>query len=125
MRGASVPRFDDRRAAGRELGRHLSALVGFQPDRTIVLALPRGGVAVGYEVARELGVPIDVIVARKIGAPHQPELAVGAVTAGGYLVIDRDLIQTLQVSEDFLREEQRRETEEARRREFLYRKGKP
>jgi putative phosphoribosyl transferase len=90
VRTPAVPRFTDRRDAGR-------ALVGaLEPYRArpnaIVLALPRGGVPVGYEVARALGVPLDVFIVRKIGVPWEPELAMGAAASGGTTVLDEPLI---------------------------------
>jgi predicted phosphoribosyltransferase len=81
--------FDDRATAGVALGRELQRLPLRPP--LIVLALPRGGVAVGYEVARMLQAPLDVLVARKIGMPGQPELAIGAIASGGVLVYEPTL----------------------------------
>ena len=82
--------FADRSSAGRALGirlRSLVAIVGAVP-RPVVLGIPRGGVAVGAEAARELGLELDVLVAHKVGAPGEPELAVGAVTASGTVLIE-------------------------------------
>jgi putative phosphoribosyl transferase len=81
--------FDDRADAGRRLARALTHLRGEHP---VVLGLPRGGVPVAYEVARELGAPLDVLVVRKLGLPSQPELAVGAVGEDGVLVVNHDVL---------------------------------
>lgn len=118
-------RFADRHEAGRELGRRLLALPDLRRENTLILALPRGGVVVGYEIARQLNVPMDVIVARKLGAPGQPELALGAVTGRGHLVLDSELVRLLHVSDEYLAEETHRQTAEAHRREGLYRAGRP
>jgi putative phosphoribosyl transferase len=122
--GSNLAQFEDRREAGRRLAEYLSERERIDRANTIVLALPRGGVVVGYEVARRLGCPLDVIIARKIGAPQQRELALGAVSARGHLVMDVELVERLGVRSDFLRKERLREIEEARRREFLYRGGR-
>lgn len=88
-------RFADRYDAGRQLGPLLRALADEDP---LVLALPRGGVPVASEVARAIGAPLDVLVSRKIGAPFQPELAIGAVAEGGALWIDRGLCRVLDLA---------------------------
>jgi predicted phosphoribosyltransferase len=87
-------KFRNRSDAGIRLAERL-ALLG--EDRPIVLALPRGGVPVAAEVARALAAPLDVIVARKLRAPHQPELAIGAVSEGGVTFVDEELCQTLRL----------------------------
>lgn len=79
--------FHDRRDAGRRLAALLRDVAG---DRAVVLGVARGGVPVASEVARELGVPLDVVVVRKVGAPTQPELAIGAVAEGGVAFVDRE-----------------------------------
>ncbi len=79
-------RFADRQAAGRELAQLLAC---YRDEQPVVVALPRGGVVVGAEVARAFGAPLDVLVARKLGAPSQPELAVGAIAEGGAVYIDQ------------------------------------
>jgi len=91
----------------------------------IVLALPRGGVPVGVEVARALGAPLDVMVARKIGAPGQPEAAIGAIAGTDPPIYDRRSLDILGLSEDDLAPDVAREREEIRRREELYRDGRP
>ena len=88
--------FHDRAEAGRLLGRRLKHLRG---EDLVVLGLPRGGVPVAFEVARELGAPLDVIVVRKLGVPWHPELAMGAVGEGGALVLNRSLVERLGVSD--------------------------
>ena len=111
--------FRDRREAGRHLADLLAEYAG--RDDAIVLALPRGGVPVGYEVARKLGAPLDVFVVRKLGAPGQPEFALGAIASGGIRVLNRDAVQTLGVPASMIEEIARRELEELSRREQLYR----
>jgi predicted phosphoribosyltransferase len=115
--------FRDRREAGRFLA-ELLAEYGGRED-VIVLALPRGGVPVGYEVARKIGAPLDVFVVRKLGAPGQPEFALGAIASGGVRVINRDAIQALGIADHLVEEIARREQEELSRRERLYRGNRP
>jgi putative phosphoribosyl transferase len=91
-----IHRFHDRADAGRRLGRLLQPWAGANP---VVLGIPRGGVIVAAEVARMLDAPLGVLVVRKVGAPQNPELAVGAVTAGGLLHLDRPLIDRLGIDE--------------------------
>src|SRR5262249_9602689 len=90
-----------------------------------VLGLPRGGVPVAAEVARVLRAPLDVFVVRKISAPRQPELAVGAIATGGTLVVNDEIARQLGVDRDTLREEISREFRELQRRDRLYRGGRP
>jgi putative phosphoribosyl transferase len=114
--------FADRTDAGRLLGE----LVGQRRlSPTIVLALPRGGVAVGYEVARLLRAPLDVLVARKLGAPFQRELAVGAIAPGGVLVVDEPAIRYLGISDEEINRLVYAETVEMERRERMYRGEAP
>ncbi|MGZ6123953.1 MAG: phosphoribosyltransferase family protein, partial [Myxococcales bacterium] len=91
----------------------------------LVLALPRGGVPVGYEVARALRAPLDVVVVRKIGAPRQPELGVGAIAEGGVLVVDAPLVRELSIPTGKLEEIAEREMAELERRTRIYRGGRP
>src|SRR6266849_9861791 len=86
-------RFQDRADAGRKLAEKLMAYAG-RPD-VVVLALPRGGVPVAYEVASRLGAPLDVFVVRKLGVPGHEEFAMGAIASGGAIVLDRAVIQGL------------------------------
>lgn len=122
--------FADRRSAGRALAaalRHRFAGADGQPapDRPIVLALPRGGVAVAREVARDLGAPLDVLVTRKIGHPAQPELGVGAIAEGGDPVYDEMLLRELGLSRGELADVVDRERAELARRVEVYRSGRP
>jgi predicted phosphoribosyltransferase len=102
-------------------------LENYQGSNALVLAIPRGGVVVGYEIARLLNLPLDVVIPRKIGAPGQPELAIGAVAAedGTALILDENAVRMLHVSEDFIRQETQKEAAEIRRRSTLYREGRP
>lgn len=115
--------FRDRREAGRTLAKELSFLKG-QPD-VVVLAIPRGGVVVGYEVARALGAPLDIYITRKIGAPFNPELAIGAVASDGSVFLDHSMIENLGVSPDFVQREQERQMAEIQRRAKEYRGNRP
>ncbi|HEV7824326.1 MAG TPA: erythromycin esterase family protein [Mycobacteriales bacterium] len=115
--------FRDRRDAGRVLA-GLLARYAQQPD-VLVLGLPRGGVPVAYEVATALGAPLDVFVVRKLGAPGQEELAMGALAGGGVVVIDDDVVRALEVTPQQLQEVARRESAELARREQEYREGRP
>lgn len=110
--------FNDRRDAGRRLAKGLSTGEG---DRLVVLGIPRGGVVVAYEVARHLRAPLDIVIPRKVGAPGNPELAVGAVAQDGTLVLDRAMVDLLGVSDTFLKEESARQRAEIERRLRLYR----
>jgi predicted phosphoribosyltransferase len=113
--------FPNRCAAGRELGAELARL---DLQRPVVLALPRGGVPVGYEVAHLLGAPLDVLVVRKVGAPGQSELAIGAV-ASGVTVFDDEMLSMLGIGADYFEAAARRERLEAQRREAVFREGRP
>jgi putative phosphoribosyl transferase len=112
-------RFRDRREAGRKLAAQLSAYSG-RTD-VLVLALPRGGVPVGYEVATALGVPLEVFVVRKIGLPWHEELAMGALASGGVRLLDKDLIRVARVSEEEIERITAQEQAELERREKQYR----
>jgi erythromycin esterase-like protein/predicted phosphoribosyltransferase len=116
-------RFRDRREAGRLLADKLTAYAG-RPD-VIVLALPRGGVPVGYEVARALGAPLDVFVVRKLGVPGYEELAMGAVATGGVRVLNDQIVERLRIPDYVIDAVAAREEQELRRREILYRGGRP
>jgi predicted phosphoribosyltransferase len=108
--------FRDREQAGKALAVALKGLAG---DEVVVLAIPRGGVVVGCEVARALGSELDVVVTRKIGAPGEPEFALGAVTQNGGVIIDEAAIKMLGVKRDYLDGEiasQRKEVEDRMRR---------
>jgi putative phosphoribosyl transferase len=111
--------FVDRADAGRRLAAKLTHL---RDRRPIVLALPRGGVAVGFEIARALEAPLDIVLVRKIGVPWQPELAVGAIVDGARIdrVIDRNLVAMLSIPEDYLEKEADRQAREIERRRKVY-----
>lgn len=113
----------DRRTAGRLLAQLLGSYAR-RPD-TIVLALPRGGVPVGYEIARTLHVPMDVLIVRKLGVPGHEELAMGAIASGGAYVLDNDLAAQLHVSRDQIARVVEHERAELRRRETAYRDDRP
>lgn len=115
--------FRDRRDAGRQLAERLLDWAG-RPD-VIVLALPRGGVPVGYEVARRLGAPLDVFVVRKLGVPGHEELAMGALASGGVRVLNPEIIQSLGISTEVIEGVTAREAEELARRERAYRGDRP
>jgi putative phosphoribosyl transferase len=115
--------YTDRRHAGRVLADYVRDRVELAD--AVVLALPRGGVPVGYELARALGLPLDVFVVRKLGLPQQPEVAMGAVASGGFRVLDTALIQRAQVSEAELAQVERTEWKTLRAREEQYRRGMP
>jgi len=112
-------RFRDRAEAGRLLGERLRRFAG-RPD-VVVLALPRGGVPVGAEVARSLQAPLDVFVVRKLGVPGHEELALGAIAPGGVRVLNRELIDALDLSPEWLEAIDARERRELERRERSYR----
>ncbi|MGV3743303.1 MAG: phosphoribosyltransferase [Burkholderiaceae bacterium] len=118
MLGDSPP-FKDRRDAGLQLA---SALMYLKKDRPVILALPRGGVPVAYEVAHELMAPLDVLVVRKIGAPGYAELGIGAVVDGEHpqTVLHEDLIRQLNVPASYLAEETQRQLVEIERRRKCY-----
>jgi putative phosphoribosyl transferase len=110
----------------REAGRVLAELVRQLPPRdSVVLGLPRGGVPVAFEVARALHAPLDVFVVRKLGVPGHEELAMGAIASGGVCVLNDDVIDSLRIPPAAVDEEVRRETFELRRREEVYRDGRP
>ena len=106
-----------------ELAQHLTVYAG-RTDVT-VLALPRGGVPVAYQVALALGAPLDVYVVRKLGLPGHEELAIGAIASGGVRVLNEDIIQNLDVAENLIDEVAGREFAELQRREQLYRGERP
>jgi len=114
-----MERFMDRRDAGRVLAQKLSAYAG-QTD-VLVLALPRGGVPVGYEVALALHAPLDIFLVRKLGLPGREELAIGAIASGGIRVLNNDIIRVLNVPEEVINIVARNELQELQRRERNYR----
>ncbi|MFF0724325.1 phosphoribosyltransferase [Streptomyces sp. NPDC004134] len=126
-------RFHDRSEAGRALARRLrdgrpeagAAPAAGAPRGAVVLALPRGGVPVAYEVARALGAPLDVLLVRKIGHPHHPEYGLGAVAGDAPPLYDPAALAGSGLTERDLAATARREGAELRRRESLYRGGRP
>ena len=116
-------RFADRRQAGRALAHRLERYAG--RDDVLVLGLPRGGVPVAYEVARSLGVALDVLVVRKLGVPEQPELAMGAIAGGGIRVLNDDVVRWYHIPPEVVESVVRQEERELTRREQAYRNGRP
>lgn len=114
--------FRDRADAGRQLANKLTEYAGRD---VVVLALPRGGVPVGYEVARALGAPLDVFLVRKLGVPGHEELAMGAIASGGVQVLNEDVLQLHGITEEELKAAAQREEQELERRESAYRDGRP
>jgi putative phosphoribosyl transferase len=112
--------FIDRVDAGKRLA---EALADFHGKNAVVLAIPRGGVVVGYEIAAALVLPLDVIIPHKLGAPENPELAIGAVAEDGSMVLDDNLVAYLGVCKGYIEEESSRQRAEIQRRMTLYREG--
>src|SRR5438105_8012842 len=116
-------RFRDRTEAGRLLGQELKRRLG-KNDNLIILALPRGGVPVAYEVAEALDAPLDVFIVRKLGVPGHEELAMGAVATGGVRVLNDDVVRMLDIPQDAIERVTQNETAELKRREQKYRDGR-
>src|SRR5438552_18065576 len=116
-------RFHDRADAGWKLASRLTSFANRHD--VLVLALPRGGVPVAFEVSRALKAPLDVFVIRKLGMPGQEELAMGAIAGGGVKVLNYDVVQTSGISSQMIETVASREAEELVRRERLYRGNKP
>lgn len=114
-----MEQFQDRRDAGKRLALELARYAN--RSDVIVLALPRGGVPVAYEVARALHVPLDVFIVRKLGLPGREELAIGALASGGIRVLNHDVIRVLNVPDEVINLVAQREQQELQRREQLYR----
>jgi putative phosphoribosyl transferase len=114
--------FRDRAEAGRRLAERLYA---YREEDPIVLALPRGGVPVAYEISRALDAPLDVFIARKLGAPDQPELGIGAVAQGGTRVLNERIVERLGIPDAYLDFVTRREQAEVERRLLLLRGDRP
>src|SRR5437867_2695800 len=112
----------DRMEAGRILAERLKPLVANQ--NVIVLALPRGGVPVGFEVAQALHADLDVFLVRKLGVPGHEELAMGAIASGGVRVLNHDVVEQLRISPAVIERVMEREKLEIARRERLYREGR-
>jgi putative phosphoribosyl transferase len=116
-------RFADRFEAGRALAQKLAGYAG-RPD-VVVLALPRGGVPVGYEVATALGAPLDVFIVRKLGLPGHEEYAMGAIASGGVRVLNPEVTVPMRISDEVIASVTAREQQELERRERLYRGDRP
>lgn len=115
--------FTDRRDAGIQLAEKLKHYRDFKG--VLVLALPRGGAVTGFEIARAIGAPLDVLIVRKIGFPGQPELAIGAISETGTVVLNQQIIYYSGVPEKYIEDEISAQKEEIVRRIRLYRGGKP
>lgn len=115
--------YEDRYRAGKILARELQGYVN-QSD-TLVLALPRGGVPVAYEVALALSLPLDVFMVRKLGVPGHEELAMGAISTGGYRVFNQDIIESLGISKSTIEAAIAEQQQELQRRERVYRGSHP
>jgi predicted phosphoribosyltransferase len=115
--------FENRIQAGRLLGQ---AMTGYakRPD-VIVLALPRGGVPVGFEVARMIDAPLDIMLVRKLGTPGQEELAMGAIASGGVYVLNADIVAAIDISQEAIEAAATTERQELERRERAYRGDQP
>lgn len=113
--------FMDRRQAGRLLAERLAPLAG---ERPVVVAIPRGGVPIGFEIAQALGAPLDVLAVRKLGAPRNPEFGVGAITEDGTSVLDSKTARRVGMTQELLDETVAREVRELRRRIERYRDGR-
>ena len=115
--------FKDRRDAGKKLAQKLLSYAE-QPN-VLILALPRGGVPVAYEVAQALKAPLDIFIVRKLGLPGREELAMGAVASGGIRVLNSDIIRMLSIPEEVIHFVAKNELQEVQRRERLYRRNCP
>lgn len=116
-------RFRNRSDAGRILAGKLSQYAN-HPD-AMVLALPRGGVPVGYEISRILNIPLDVLIVRKLGVPGNEELAMGAIASGGIRILNRNVVESLKIPPDAIEAVEKREFLELMRREAAYRGNRP
>src|SRR5438270_3185334 len=115
--------FQDRHEAGRQLAAELTEYAG--RDDVVVLALPRGGVPVAFEVAQALGAPLDIFLVRKLGVPGREELAMGAIASGGVRVVNDEVVRALGITDEELDAAAAEEEQELRRREEAYRDGRP
>jgi putative phosphoribosyl transferase len=115
--------FRDRKDAGKQLAPLLKHYTK-HPD-AIVIGLPRGGMVIAHEIASNLSLPLDLICPRKLGAPNNPELAIGAISAQGDVYFNADIIEQLNVSEEYLQRVMQKEQRVAQEREHLFRNKKP
>lgn len=118
-----IARFRDRKEAGQALAEELAPRVRGD-ENLLVLALPRGGVPVGFEIAEKLGAPLDVFIVRKLGVPGHEELAMGAIATGGVRVLNEEVVQSLGIPPQWIDRVADREQQELERREQSYRKGR-
>ena len=115
--------FKDRKDAGKKLAQKLSAYS--ERPNGLILALPRGGVPVAYEVALSLRIPVDIFIVRKLGVPGREELAFGAIASGGVRVLNGDVVRMLSIPDEVINFVAKREFQELQRREQLYRGNRP
>jgi putative phosphoribosyl transferase len=115
--------FKDRTAAGQALAQKLAAYANC--PNVLVLALPRGGVPVGFEVAKALNAPLDVLIVRKLGVPENEELAMGAIASGGVRILNQGIISQIQIPHDVIDQVTTQEQRELERRERMYRGDRP
>jgi predicted phosphoribosyltransferase len=115
--------YRDRRAAGRDLAARLAGYAG--RSDVLVLALPRGGVPVAFEVVEALGAPLDVFLVRKLGVPGQEELAIGAIASGGVCLLNDDVVRALRINPEVIDRIAATEQAELQRRERQYRGNRP
>jgi len=115
--------FHDRQEAGQKLAQALEKFKNAK--EAIILALPRGGVVVGFEIAKALNLPLDIVVPRKIGAPDNPEFAIGAITESGEGIFDQETIAFYRISKEYIKKTVAEEKKEALRRLKLYRGDRP
>ena len=115
--------FANRSEAGRRLAERLKGYEGH--PQALILGLPRGGIPVAFEVSKALGLPLDVFVVRKLGAPGREELAMGAIASGGAQVLNPDVVEWLRITGDTIAGVQAREQRELTRREAIFRAGLP
>jgi putative phosphoribosyl transferase len=115
--------FPDRTAAGRLLAKDLADYANH--PGVVVLALPRGGVPVAFEVAKMLNTPLDILVVRKLGVPNNEELAMGAIASGGVRILNEDIVRQTNISAEVIEQIVAREQQELERREQLYRDNRP
>jgi len=114
-------RFASREEAGQKLAEKLKK---YKKENPVVLAIPRGGIVIGAKIAKALSAPLSLIIIRKLGAPGNPELAIGATTSKGGLIVDRELIDKLEITQNYLHTEHLKQLAEARRREKAYLTGR-
>jgi putative phosphoribosyl transferase len=114
--------FPDRSTAGQALARELSQYAG--RNDVVVLALPRGGLPIGFEIAHALHVPLDIFLVRKLGVPQYEELAMGAIASGGTRVLNESVVEDLRITAEQIEETSRREKRELERREQVFRDGR-